>query len=51
MVVLALSGASLRRFLLDLDALPDKALTAMLPVNVRPKNDPGGGNAVGVAAP
>jgi diacylglycerol O-acyltransferase / wax synthase len=47
-VVLALSGASLRRFLLDLGELPDEPLVAMLPVNVRPKDDPGGGgNAVG----
>jgi WS/DGAT/MGAT family acyltransferase len=46
-VVLAVCGASLRRFLLELDALPDKPLVAMVPVNVRPKDDPGGGNAVG----
>ena len=46
-VVLALSGASLRHFLLGLDALPERTLTAMMPVNVRPKGDRGGGNAVG----
>lgn len=46
-IVLALCGAALRKFLLDQDALPDAALIAMLPVNVRPKGDPGGGNAVG----
>lgn len=46
-VVLALCSSALRRFLLDQGALPDEALTAMIPVNVRPKNDPGGGNAVG----
>ena len=46
-VVLALLASALRRFLLEQDALPDKTLTAMLPVNVRPKDDPGGGNAVG----
>jgi diacylglycerol O-acyltransferase / wax synthase len=45
-VVLALSGASLRRFLLDLGALPEQPLVAMLPVNIRPKDDVGGGNAV-----
>ena len=28
-------------------ALPDAPLVAMVPVNVRPKDDPGGGNAVG----
>jgi diacylglycerol O-acyltransferase len=46
-VVLALCAASLRRFLAEQDSLPAEALTAMLPVNVRPKDDPGGGNAVG----
>jgi diacylglycerol O-acyltransferase len=46
-VCLALCGAALRRLLLDLDALPAQPLIAMLPVNVRPKDDPGGGNAVG----
>src|SRR5262249_6201157 len=45
-VVLALCGAALRRFLLELHALPDRPLVAMLPVNIRPKDDPGGGNAV-----
>jgi WS/DGAT/MGAT family acyltransferase len=46
-VVLAICGAALRRFLSEQDALPDKPLVAMVPVNVRPKDDPGGGNAVG----
>jgi WS/DGAT/MGAT family acyltransferase len=46
-VVLALSGASLRRYLMDRNALPDAPLVALSPVNVRPKDDPGGGNAVG----
>lgn len=47
-VVLAISGSALRRYLLERDALPDKSLVAMLPVNIRPKDDPGGGgNAVG----
>ncbi len=47
-IVLALSGAALRRFLLELGELPDEPLVAMLPVNIRPKGDPGGGgNAVG----
>jgi WS/DGAT/MGAT family acyltransferase len=46
-VVLALIASSLRRFLLEENQLPGKTLTAMLPVNVRPKDDPGGGNAVG----
>ncbi|MFO0745849.1 MAG: wax ester/triacylglycerol synthase family O-acyltransferase [Myxococcota bacterium] len=46
-IVLALCAASLRRFLHELGALPDAPLVAMLPVNVRPKDDVGGGNAVG----
>lgn len=46
-VVLALCAGALRRFLAEQDSLPTDALTAMLPVNVRPKDDPGGGNAVG----
>jgi diacylglycerol O-acyltransferase len=45
-VALALCGAALRRLLLELDALPEEPLTAMVPVNIRPKDDPGGGNAV-----
>lgn len=44
--ILAVCSTSLRRFLLEQGELPDKPLTAMLPVNVRPKDDPGGGNAV-----
>jgi diacylglycerol O-acyltransferase len=46
-VVLALCAAALRRLLGEQGALPAKAMTAMIPVNVRPKDDPGGGNAVG----
>jgi len=46
-VVLAICGAALRRFLTEQGALPDRPLVAMVPVNVRPKDDPGGGNAVG----
>ena len=46
-IVLALCAGGLRRFLLELGELPDKPLIAFLPVNVRPKDDPGGGNAVG----
>lgn len=46
-VALALCGGALRRLLSELGALPERPLIAMLPVNVRPKDDPGGGNAVG----
>jgi len=46
-VALAILGGGLRRFLADVDELPDRSLIAFLPVNVRPKGDEGGGNAVG----
>ncbi len=46
-VVLALCAGALRRFLQEQHELPKEPLTAMLPVNIRPKDDPGGGNAVG----
>lgn len=46
-VVLGICGSSLRRFLEEQGSLPDESLTAMIPVNVRPKDDEGGGNAVG----
>ena len=46
-VFLAIVGGGLRRFLSELGELPDAPLVAFLPVNVRPKDDEGGGNAVG----
>jgi diacylglycerol O-acyltransferase len=46
-VVLAICGSALRRFLDEQGSLPAESLTAMIPVNVRPKGDVGGGNAVG----
>lgn len=46
-VVLALCAGALRRLLAEQDALPTQPLTTMLPVNLRPADDPGGGNAVG----
>jgi len=45
-VVLALCGGALRRFLLERDSLPEKSLTAGIPVSVRPKDDQGTGNAI-----
>jgi len=45
-VVLAICGGALRKFLLERDALPDKPLTAGIPVSVRPKDDEGTGNAI-----
>jgi diacylglycerol O-acyltransferase / wax synthase len=46
-MVMALCAGALRRLLMEQDALPERPLTAMIPVNIRPKGDPGGGNAVG----
>jgi diacylglycerol O-acyltransferase len=46
-VVLALSAASLRTYLLEQSALPATPLVAMLPVAIRAKDELGGGNAVG----
>ena len=45
-VVLAICGGALRRFLQERDSLPDKPLTAGIPVSVRPKDDEGSGNAI-----
>jgi diacylglycerol O-acyltransferase len=46
-VCLAILGGGLRRFLDEAGKLPEKPLIAFVPVNVRPKDDPGGGNSVG----
>ncbi len=45
-VVLAISAGALRRFLKELHALPGQALTAGLPVSVRPKGDQALGTAI-----
>jgi WS/DGAT/MGAT family acyltransferase len=46
-VVLALCGSALRRFLVELGELPEKPLTAGIPVSVRAKDDEDGtGNAI-----
>ncbi|MBL8333975.1 MAG: wax ester/triacylglycerol synthase family O-acyltransferase, partial [Rubrivivax sp.] len=45
-VVLALSGAALRRFLAERNELPEQPLTAGIPVSVRPQDDEGQGNAI-----
>ena len=45
-VALALCAGALRRFLEERGELPDKPLTAGIPVSVRPKDDEGGGNAI-----
>ncbi len=45
-VYLALCGGAMRRYLLDLDALPTDSLTANVPVSVRNEDAPGLGNAI-----
>jgi WS/DGAT/MGAT family acyltransferase len=45
-VVLAVCSGALRRYLQEINALPDRALIANLPVSVRPKDDHGAGNAI-----
>ncbi|WP_328990646.1 wax ester/triacylglycerol synthase family O-acyltransferase [Kribbella sp. NBC_01245] len=46
-VMLAMCAGALRNYLLDLNALPDKALTAMVPVSIRGPGDTSeGGNSL-----
>ncbi len=45
-VVLYLCGTALRRFLLERESLPEQALTAGIPVNIRPADDDGTGTAI-----
>jgi diacylglycerol O-acyltransferase / wax synthase len=45
-IVLAMCGGALRRFLDDSGDLPAAALSAGIPVSVRPKDDEGTGNAI-----
>ncbi|HWR88128.1 MAG TPA: WS/DGAT domain-containing protein, partial [Acidiferrobacterales bacterium] len=45
-LVLATCGGALRRFLDDGGELPEKSLTAGIPVSVRPKDDDNAGNAI-----
>lgn len=48
-VVLGMSAGALRAYLLERDALPDRALIAMVPVSLRADRDSSdGGNAIGV---
>ncbi|MBB2894325.1 WS/DGAT/MGAT family O-acyltransferase [Flexivirga oryzae] len=46
-VVLAVCGGALRRYLGELDELPDRSLTAMCPVNLRDESSSVGGNEIG----
>lgn len=45
-IVLTVCGGALRRYLLERDSLPDKPLTAGIPVSVRPRDDEDAGNAI-----
>ena len=45
-LVLATCGGALRRFLEDVGELPEKSLTAGIPVSVRPSDDENAGNAI-----
>jgi len=47
-VMLAMCSGALRNYLLELNALPDKAMTAMVPVSLRGSDQkaPGGGNSL-----
>lgn len=45
-VLLGVCSGALRRYLTEIDALPDRTLTATLPVSVRLEADESGGNAI-----
>ncbi|MGI9016303.1 MAG: wax ester/triacylglycerol synthase family O-acyltransferase, partial [Euzebya sp.] len=45
-VALAMSSHALRHYLLDLDQLPQRPLTAMIPVSLRSEEQDAGGNAL-----
>ena len=45
-VFLAICGGALRRYLTDLDALPEQTLTANVPVSVRPEGAASVGNSI-----
>ena len=46
-VVMAICGGALRRYLSELGELPETSLIAQVPVSFRPKDEVGGGNAIG----
>ncbi|HWC21579.1 MAG TPA: wax ester/triacylglycerol synthase family O-acyltransferase [Flexivirga sp.] len=45
--VLAVCGGALRRYMGELDELPDRSMTAMCPVNLRDEKSEVGGNEIG----
>jgi diacylglycerol O-acyltransferase / wax synthase len=47
-IMLAMCAGALRRYLIELDALPDKPLVAAIPMSLRTDSSSMGGNAVGI---
>lgn len=47
-VVMTVCGGALRRYLTELNELPETSLIAQVPVSFRPKDEIGGGNAIGM---
>lgn len=47
-VVMAICGGALRRYLSELNELPETSLIAQVPVSFRAKDEIGGGNAIGM---
>ncbi|GAA3016343.1 WS/DGAT/MGAT family O-acyltransferase [Actinokineospora globicatena] len=47
-VMLAMCAGALRRYLLELDALPERPLVAAVPMSLRGGDDSAGGNALGM---
>lgn len=47
-VVMAVCGGAVRGYLQEQNALPDTRMVGQVPVSVRPKDDPGEGNAISV---
>lgn len=45
-IFLGICATALRRYLVDINALPDRPLTAGVPVSVRPADDQNAGNAI-----
>ncbi|MEQ1438830.1 wax ester/triacylglycerol synthase family O-acyltransferase [Fontimonas sp. SYSU GA230001] len=45
-IFLGICATALRRYLLEINALPDRSLTAGVPVSVRPADDQNAGNAI-----
>ena len=48
-IVMAICGGGLRRYLDEMDQLPEKPLIAFMPINIRAEGDDSGGNKVGAS--